>query len=228
MRYYPIEPPHQLRLCYDVVMTMTSKFNGWCKDCKGKIVAGELIDWTRENGAKHATPAGCATAKAKMAAAPKVTANGAPIATFIQAARDRGLKFPKARFLAPTGGEMLLSLAGATSKFPGSVQVKIERNWVGRVNTDGTVAGPMTSRKDILSTLDRIAENPAAAAKAYGALMCSCSFCGKALTDEGSVEVGYGPICARHFGLPHSPKGTPALKTVTPSMLETGWGADLT
>lgn len=34
------------------------------------------------------------------------------------------------------------------------------------------------------------------------------------LTDAGSVEVGYGPVCASHWGLPHSPKGTPALSAV--------------
>jgi hypothetical protein len=38
--------------------------------------------------------------------------------------------------------------------------------------------------------------------------MCRCSFCGLALTDEGSVFMGYGPICARNYGLPHVALGT--------------------
>ena len=56
-----------------------------------------------------------------------------------------------------------------------------------------------------------VAADPAAAAKAYGALMGRCSFCDTAITDEGSVEVGYGPVCAKRFGLPHTPKGTKVL-----------------
>ena len=40
------------------------------------------------------------------------------------------------------------------------------------------------------------------------------SFCALPLTDAGSVEVGYGPVCAKHWGLPHTPKGTP---TVSPA-----------
>ena len=109
------------------------------------------------------------------------------------------------------GREMVLSLAGNTSKYPGSVQVKVGGEWVGRIEPTGKVAGPLSNRKDVLDTLASIAVDPAAAAKAYGALTCSCSFCGKGLTDEGSVEVGYGPVCAAHWGLPHTPKGTPVV-----------------
>lgn len=44
--------------------------------------------------------------------------------------------------------------------------------------------------------------------------MCRCSFCGLALTDEGSVEVGYGPVCAKRWGLPHQPHGVRVLTSV--------------
>lgn len=33
-----------------------------------------------------------------------------------------------------------------------------------------------------------------------------CSFCSKALEDPESVGCGYGPVCARKHGLPHSNK----------------------
>jgi hypothetical protein len=198
-------------------MTMTSKFNGSCKACGGYIKAGEVITWTREAGAKHISLDACAKATASkvaaVAAAPVVESTG--IAAFLMAARERGLKFPKARFLAPKGGELVLSIAGSGSKFPGSVQVKIDGFWVGRIGVDGKTAGPMTySDGSVIATLTAIAADPVAAAKAYGALTCSCSFCGLKLTDEGSIEVGYGPICAKHWGLPHHPKGTKALTAV--------------
>lgn len=190
-------------------MVMTSKFNGRCKTCNNTFLAGTTIDWTRDTGAKHTI---CPIIVPTVVE--PVTANAAPIAAFIDAAKARGLKFPKTRFLAPNRSEMLLSLAGVTSKYPGSVQVKIAGSWVGRIEPTGTVAGPLANRTDVLDTLATIAADPAAAAKAYGALMCACSFCGKALTDAGSVEVGYGPICAKHYGLPHSPKGTPVLTSI--------------
>lgn len=195
-------------------MTITSKFNGRCKACGGAIPAGARIDWTREGGAKHLTVNECAAARAAANArptAPAVRANGAPIAAFIRAARERGLKFPKARFLAPDGhGELLLTLAKDTGFNPGAVYVKLNGDYIGKIMADGTVGGELAQRADILATLNVVAENPAEAAKAYGKLTGRCSFCDARLTDDrsgSSVEVGYGPICAKRYGLPHAPRG---------------------
>lgn len=44
--------------------------------------------------------------------------------------------------------------------------------------------------------------NPLSAIKAYGLATCSCSMCGRELTDPRSTEVGYGPVCAERWGLP--------------------------
>lgn len=196
-------------------MTMTAKFAGRCNACHLPIAAGDLINWDKvTRKARHATDAACAAAKAHAATMPApvaVTADVASIAAFLAAARDRGLKFPKARFLAPGGGELRLHLAGPTSKFPGSVQVKIDDEWIGRVEPDGTVAGrTLRDRADVRAVLAVIATDPAAAAKSYGTLNGRCSFCNLPLSDDGSVEVGYGPICARHWGLPHKPRGSRA------------------
>lgn len=197
-------------------MTMHSKFPGTCKACGQTFAVGELIQWERSTGARHATPLACIEATARAAEQPKapvVEMNQKPIAAFLTAARDRGLKFPKARFLAPGGGELRLSVAGDTSRIPGAIQVKLNDEWVGRITPDGIVQGPrLTSQPALLDALSTIATDPAAAAKAYGAMMCRCSFCDKALTDDGSVEVGYGPVCAKHWGLPHTPKGTRVLQ----------------
>lgn len=37
-------------------------------------------------------------------------------------------------------------------------------------------------------------------AKAFGAIYGVCCQCGRTLTDEGSIEAGIGPVCARKFG----------------------------
>jgi len=41
-----------------------------------------------------------------------------------------------------------------------------------------------------------------ASAVEYGRKLSSCCFCGLTLSDPPSVRAGYGPICARNWGLP--------------------------
>lgn len=192
--------------------TITSRFTGTCKACGASFPAGTIIQWSRAAGARHADLAVCEAARIAQANRPAptpVTMDGAPIAAFLQAALDRGLKFPKVRFLTRDSRELRLSLAGSGSRYPGAVQVKVGDEWAGRIQSDGTVAGPLAAMPELLGTIETIAADPAKAAQAYGALAGRCSFCHLALTDAGSVEVGYGPICAKSYGLPHQPKGTP-------------------
>lgn len=199
---------------------LISKFQGRCTRCGTYFPAGTRIEWAAGKGAKHADTGACAVAEANKVEAPTAAPlNMKPIADFILAAKARGLKWPATRFLAPGGGELRLSVAGPGSKAPGSIQVKIDDAWIGRVEPNGTVYGfKLVARTDVQATLTAIAADPVAAAKAYGALTCRCSFCNRSLTDEGSVEVGYGPVCAKHFGLPHSAKGAKALTTTVPSL----------
>lgn len=202
--------------------SMMAKFPGKCGACGGPIRVGEPIFWAKGRGATHTTLGQCDASKAlailqpKATMAPVVTVEASGIVAFLEGARARGIKFPKARFLAPGGGELRLALAGQTAKVPGAVQVKLgDGTWLGRVNPDGTVVGwSLKGDAALLDTLGRIAADPAAEARKYGALMSRCSFCDKPLTDAGSVEAGYGPVCAAHWGLPHTAKGTPALLPV--------------
>jgi|SRR5262245_13727279 len=194
--------------------TMTSKFAGTCTRCKSRFPAGATIEWAPGEGARHADPAVCRAALAapRPTAPAPVTAemDARPILAFLTAAQGRGLKFPKARFLAPDGrSEMRLSIAGAQSKTPGAVHIVIADEWQGRIFPDGRLAGPKVTPA-LVAALTTIAAAPAIAAKEYAALTSRCSFCGLELTDAGSVEVGYGPICADRYGLPHTAKGTPA------------------
>lgn len=192
-------------------MTISAKFKGRCTKCGSWFSAGTLIVWAKGAGAVHADADKC---HAPAAAPVKATVNLKSVADFLGAAKARGLKFPTARFLAPGGGELRLYVAGARSNFPGSIQVKIGHDWIGRVNLDGAVAGPLNDRPDVIATLTKVAADPVTAAKEYGALSGRCSFCNLPITDAGSVEVGYGPVCAKHWGLPHHPKGTPTLTKV--------------
>lgn len=52
-----------------------------------------------------------------------------------------------------------------------------------------------------VSALEKIAIDPAEAARLYGKETGSCSCCGRELTDPVSIEAGIGPICAGKWGL---------------------------
>jgi len=55
----------------------------------------------------------------------------------------------------------------------------------------------------ILDLLADFNKDPSSAAASYGHQFSKCCFCSLSLTDETSVKVGYGPICAKKFGLPY-------------------------
>jgi hypothetical protein len=180
-----------------------------------------MIEWSRTAPARHvACPVAPAAGHAAMmvenglVAAPVVEEKKvdlSKVAIFLSGAMANGLIAPKVRFVAPGGGELRLAMAGSTSKFPGAVQVKINGAWVGRVQADGVARGPMVDRPAIIEALAVVGNDPAKAAKEFAALTCRCSFCNLHLTDEGSVEVGYGPVCAKKYNLPHQPKGAKAV-----------------
>ena len=198
---------------------MPAKFPGTCKACGCRFDVNEMISWTPE-GARHERLDQCEAAKRLRAVererqeqtAPKIDL--LPIAEFLKAAQVRGLKRPKLRVLHTDGrSELRLSITH-TGANPGSVAVVVQDLFVGCVRPSGSTTGELSTKTDLQEHLLRVARNPVQAAQEYAALMGLCSFCGKPLTDAGSVEVGYGPVCARHWGLPHSPKGTPQLNQV--------------
>jgi hypothetical protein len=116
-------------------------------------------------------------------------------------ANPRGLKYPKITF-KEDDGEIVLSLAGAQSKNPNHIYVKYNGVYQGKINPEG-VFFPAKDCEGVIKTyLKNFAENPTNFARAYGQRTGNCCFCSIRLTDGRSVAVGYGPICAGHYGLP--------------------------
>lgn len=224
-------------------MIIRAKYAGVCKRCKLGFEAGQDIEWSRAEGAKHATLAGCegarraeAYAAERRESAPKL-AQARPavrldsLAKFMLGASARGLRAPKARFAAPGGGELVVYVASVRSKVPGAVNVLTRdsagaESWLGRVTAAGEVQGvKLLGAPEVLSALEAVERDPARAAAEYGALEGRCSFCGLALTDQGSVEVGYGPVCAEKYGLPHTPRGSRIAAVSSPELDGTGLAA---
>ena len=196
-------------------MKIKAKFASSCNECGGPIQIDDPIEWERGiRGARHAARETCEMFRTAAAARPAVQPlEIGGIVQFLQRAAEV-LKSPKARFLSPEKKEMRLSIAGPRSRHVGSIQVTIAGTWVGNILTDGRPHGPIATQKDVLDLLVAIAEDPANAAAAYGAMMSRCSFCNLPLTDEGSVEVGYGPICAANWSLPWARFGVPELTPI--------------
>lgn len=199
-------------------MTLISKFPGTCTACGCRFSAGAKIEWSKGVGARHETLNDCSEAKKARVAANTSTSTVqidlAPIAEFLRAAQARGLKSPKLRVLAPDGRQELRLALTKTGSAPGSISVVLGGEFVGCIRPTNHTTGQLTKDTNLQNHLLEVAKDPVRAARDYAALMGLCSFCGLQLTDAGSVEVGYGPVCAKHWGLPHHPKGTPVLGTV--------------
>jgi hypothetical protein len=200
-------------------MTIFAKFASTCPKCQHPINVGDKIDWARGQKAAHIVcPAAPIHAVNVAPSLPSAVIGGivniVALLSKVSAANGGPLKAPKMRFLAPDGkSELRLQLA-VRPKSPanvGAVYVRVNHSYVGSIRANGDT---MIQDAALVATLTNIGNDPVAAAKAYGAFAGRCSFCNLELTDAGSVEVGYGPICAKHYNLPHSPKGTPTVKTV--------------
>jgi hypothetical protein len=109
-----------------------------------------------------------------------------------------------------------LSISGAQSQWPGTVAVTSTdkgfgyRKFYGRITPQGKFIPGRDLTLDnlgvILELLRALADDPAGTASAYGQTTGECCFCGLELTDDRSKEVGYGPSCAKRFGLPWGTK----------------------
>lgn len=125
------------------------------------------------------------------------------------------LKYPKIRLLMENGPQfvskpLMLALAGAKSKTPGVINVTDggkygENIWYGRINQDGNFEPnkkiPSDDLDKVVGILAALALDPAKTVAGHGKLTGNCSFCDLPLTADNSTAVGYGPICAKNFGL---------------------------
>ena len=127
--------------------------------------------------------------------------------------------------------------AGAQSSAPGTLNVTDENimvtgrygrsgKWYGRVHRNGDFEMANDTPLIIATRLKDLAADPVRVASEHGRLTGRCCFCNKALDDERSTAVGYGRVCAGHYGLPWGDRpaafaAAPAAVEATPTELAT-------
>lgn len=122
--------------------------------------------------------------------------------------RNTVLQYPKIWLKLPDGTDVKISRLGKLSKFKGCLSMGNgtyeDGMYFGRISKEGDIyfLRDGVSRKDeILTLLSSLVENPEGVAKDYGRLTGNCCFCHRELSDDRSLDVGYGATCASHYGL---------------------------
>jgi hypothetical protein len=118
------------------------------------------------------------------------------------------VKYPKVKFELSGGYTIQIHLAGKNSKYNGQLLVtdgKFYPNneYYGRINTAGKWLKSNICYDTVHEFVLRLLENPKETMADYGIKSGNCCFCNKPLINEDSLHVGYGPVCAKKFGLPY-------------------------
>lgn len=127
------------------------------------------------------------------------SAGPAIMALFDEAPKMRALAFPGLR----------IARAGAASSNPGGLWVTDGGGWgesvyFGSIRADGSFRIRREVAPAVREMLRRLAAFGAAEIARVGRASGICCYCGRRLDDPVSFSLGYGPVCARHHGLPHS------------------------
>jgi len=209
---------------------MTAKYKGKCYACDVRIKVGEQIQWDAITGSKHVD---CALACSQQTEADKreresITQLGdfTDVYALFEVAAKGG-KWPRITINAD-GYEFYLYISGAKAMIPNVINVKAHdgmgtdvKSWFGRITADGAWDQRHKEVDERMAdALSKLAMDPVGTVAMYGRLSGKCCFCKKQLTDAPSVDAGYGPVCAKRWGLAWGGKHGPAdlgpiIQTVT-------------
>ena len=135
---------------------------------------------------------------------------------------DCSLKTPKLSFTLEVPGteqydgedtfdiEIRVTLAGSKAKQPGTLNLTDfgsypNNKWYGRVQRDGhweiAKGVSLDAQKVIGAFLTQLSHDPKGLTMTYGTSTGICCFCHAELTDPQSKGAGFGPVCAKNYGL---------------------------
>ena len=134
------------------------------------------------------------------------------VGLFVQAGSK--LKYPKLSF-EEDGFKLVIKRAGSGSKYSGDLMLTDggpfgSNLWYGRITSDGQFVSSRVGeqyRDRLLPLLRAFVQDPHGFASTYGKKSGNCCFCAKEIGhgegkgSEKSKAVGYGPVCAKNWGL---------------------------
>jgi len=135
------------------------------------------------------------------------------VVALLERAKAKGLKWPKLWLALPDATPIRITIAGPGSRTPGYLMVTDGKPYgsnlfFGRIAPGGNMElgrDAFGERRDpLLQLLVNLGKDPAATAAQFGHMTGSCTFCGLPLSDERSIAVGYGRICAQKYSLPYT------------------------
>lgn len=149
--------------------------------------------------------------------------------SFFFSARSH-LKFPKVMLRTRVGGgpseDVKIHMSGPNSKRPDVLNITLPDRpgkyaggkWIGRIDAAGNWEIPASAGADIIEPVKKLlvdlGKNPHKVASEHGKLTGACCFCNRHLEDDRSTGVGYGPVCAKNFGLSEEWKKGDGVKSV--------------
>jgi hypothetical protein len=120
---------------------------------------------------------------------------------------SRNLNTPKLVF-DESFGRIKLARAGSKSKHHGKIFITNGEEWgspdrvfYGSIDLTGLFTPSNDAVSEVKRFLRKLDEDTAGVVEKYGKSSGNCCFCQKALTQDRSKSVGYGPKCASNYGL---------------------------
>lgn len=116
------------------------------------------------------------------------------------------IKYPKIHVDTEVG-QVRFARAGDKSRRPGSISITDGRQygsstWYGRIEVSGEFRPSAVCPDEVVDLVNDFADSPEKFAARQGRHSGSCIFCQSSLEDDRSVAAGYGPTCAKNYGLP--------------------------
>lgn len=173
---------------FEFAASMLEALKKWGKLTERQLAAAlKCAQGSAERKAKWEADRALAKAQAK-----EVTVEAIEVA--FTKAKDAGIKWPKLRL-----DSFVFSPAGANSANAGAVYIKEGETYLGKVLNGKLFKSRDCSIEQEQRIIDA-AHDPKSAAIAYGKRFGSCSACGRELSNEESINLGIGPVCAERFG----------------------------
>jgi hypothetical protein len=141
----------------------------------------------------------------------------APLHGLFAKAKESGLKRPAIEFDV-AHRSVRISPAKANSLNAGWLYVRVGGQYAGKVAPSGGLR--IVDRvldSTVVAFLEALAKDPVGVTQEHGRRTGACCFCSHKLTDATSLSVGYGPVCAKHYGLPYERVSRPTEPKAEPT-----------